>query len=300
MQKVIVTGGCGFIGSYFIDLLLSKNVAVLNIDSLTYAATPKNIEDPNYQFVQCDICSLEAKKIITNYDPDLIVNFAAETHVDNSIFNSAPFWETNIEGVENLLKNIPKKCKFIQISTDEVFGTYPFFDDVGFKEDQPHSPQNPYAISKSAAENLCEFYRKAYGNKIQIIRMTNNFGPKQNEEKFIPKVITSIKNGTAIPIYGNGLQQREWIYVKDAAREIYDSINLDFHSVNLKGSYMLSNMEVVSNISSLMESPHKINWVADRPNHDTKYCLNSFFVKPKRRSELTKALKETIISYVGN
>jgi len=222
MKKIIVTGGLGFIGSNLIDLLLKKNFYVINIDKATYSSNFYNTKDfiknKNYKFIKCDIISKKIKNIFFRYRPSCIFNLAAETHVDRSIDSPKDFIQSNIVGVFNLLENFKKfseknkKTCFIHISTDEVYG------DIlkgRSSEEYPYKPSSPYAASKASSDHLVHSYIRTYKIPAMITNCSNNYGPKQHPEKLIPKLIYNILNNKNLPIYGNGKNSREWIYVKD-------------------------------------------------------------------------------------
>tara|TARA_B100000401_G_scaffold405712_1_gene320745 strand:- start:931 stop:1686 length:756 start_codon:yes stop_codon:yes gene_type:complete len=220
-KKVIVTGGLGFIGSNLIELLLEKNYFVINIDKVTYSSNFYNTKEftnlKNYKFIKCDINDKRLKKILFKYKPVCIFNLAAETHVDRSIDDPSSFIKSNILGVYNLLecfKEFTKKynSKLIHISTDEVYGDIL----VGrTKETYPYNPSSPYAASKASSDHLVSSYVRTYKIPAIITNCSNNFGPKQHPEKLIPKLIYNILTNRPLPIYGNGKNSREWIYVKD-------------------------------------------------------------------------------------
>ena len=221
MKKIIVTGGLGFIGSNLIGLLLKKNYSVINIDKVSYSSSFYNVKEfknsKNYKFIKCDIKDKKLKKIILKYKPNIIFNLAAETHVDRSIDNPKNFIDSNILGVYNLLecfRGFSKKnrTKLIHISTDEVYG------DVlkgRTSENYPYNPSSPYAASKAASDHLVSSYVKTYKIPAIITNCSNNYGPKQHPEKLIPKLIYNILNNKNLPIYGKGINSREWLHVKD-------------------------------------------------------------------------------------
>ncbi|MGH7807081.1 MAG: dTDP-glucose 4,6-dehydratase, partial [Thermodesulfobacteriota bacterium] len=227
MKTILVTGGCGFIGSHFIRLLLRKTAwPVLNLDKLTYAGNMQNLgdieENPSYQFIKGDICDRQLlDKLFQEHKLWAIVNFAAESHVDRSILDSSPFLDTNINGVQSLLESSRHFGieRFLQISTDEVYG-----DAEGkepFHEGSTLSPSSPYAASKAAADLLCLSYHRTYGVPVLIVRSSNNYGPYQFPEKLIPIMIRNAMLGEKLPIYGDGLQRRDWLYVGDNADAIF-------------------------------------------------------------------------------
>ena len=221
MKKIIVTGGLGFIGSNLIDLLISQNYFVLNIDKVSYSSNFYNVKDhkksKKYKFIKCDIKSKNIIKLLYKYKPSAIFNLAAETHVDRSIDDPKNFIESNIIGVYNLLESFKKysrkyKSKLIHISTDEVYGD---ILNGRSSEAYPYKPSSPYAASKAASDHLVSSYVRTYKLPAIITNCSNNYGPKQHPEKLIPKLIYNILNKKPLPIYGKGLNSREWIYVKD-------------------------------------------------------------------------------------
>jgi len=293
MKKFIVTGGLGFIGSNLIDLLISKNYYVINIDKITYSSNFYNTKDyiksKNYKFFKCDIKDKKLKKIIFKFKPDGIFNLAAETHVDRSIDNPENFIQSNIVGVFNLLecfKEFSKKykSKLIHISTDEVFG-----DILSGRssEDYPYKPSSPYAASKAASDHLVSSYVRTFKIPAIITNCSNNYGPKQHPEKLIPKLIYNILNNKPLPIYGKGTNSREWIFVKDhceALLKVFLKGKIgEFY--NIGSNKNLNNLQVsegLINISKKMikvGKKVKISFIKDRPGHDVRYALNSSKIK---------------------
>jgi len=229
MKKIIVTGGLGFIGSNLIELLLKKNFYVINLDKITYSSNFYNTKEfnknKNYKFIKCDINSKRLADIFNKFKPSCIFNLAAETHVDRSIDNPSHFINSNINGVYNILECFKKyykknkKIKLIHISTDEVYG------DVlkgRSNESYPYKPSSPYAASKASSDHLVYSYVRTYKLPAIVTNCSNNYGPKQHPEKLIPKLIYNIFNNKSLPIYGKGLNSREWIYVMDHCEALYD------------------------------------------------------------------------------
>ncbi len=300
MKKILVTGGLGFIGSNLINLLLKKKYYVINIDKSSYSANPYNVKEfkknKNYVFFKTDINNrLRIIKIIKKFKPIGIINLAAETHVDRSIDNAEKFIKTNINGVYNLLEVLRKlkketknKIKFLQVSTDEVYG-----DILGNRlasEKDNYNPSSPYSASKASADQLVKAYSRTYGIKTLIVNPCNNYGPNQFPEKFIPKMIFNILNNRSLPVYGTGKNTREWIYVKDNCEAIL--------KVFLRGKYgenynigtgiKLRNLDIVRKIFQIVKRSKitigknaKIIYVKDRPGHDLRYALNSNKIKKK-------------------
>ena len=289
MKKIIVTGGLGFIGSNLIGLLLKKNYSVINIDKVSYSSSFYNVKEfknsKNYKFIKCDIKDKKLKKIILKYKPNIIFNLAAETHVDRSIDNPKNFIDSNILGVYNLLecfRDFSKKnrTKLIHISTDEVYG------DIlkgRTSENYPYNPSSPYAASKAASDHLVSSYVKTYKIPAIITNCSNNYGPKQHPEKLIPKLIYNILNNKNLPIYGKGINSREWIFVEDHCNALYKiSKNGKIGNFyNIGSNKDVTNIKISQNLLKLAKMKFKvgknvkIKFVKDRPGHDIRYALNS-------------------------
>ena len=289
MKKFIVTGGLGFIGSNLVDLLISKNYYVLNIDKVTYSSNLYNTKDytksKNYKFLKCDIKDKKLKKIIFKLKPDGIFNLAAETHVDRSIDSPESFIQSNIVGVFNLLECFKEyskkyKSKLIHISTDEVYGDILFGRS---SEDYPYKPSSPYAASKAASDHLVSSYIRTYKIPAMVTNCSNNYGPKQHPEKLIPKLIYNILNNKPLPIYGRGTNSREWIYVKDhceALLKVFTKGKIgEFY--NIGSNKNLNNLQVSKELIDISKKIIKVGkkvkilFIKDRPGHDTRYALNS-------------------------
>ncbi len=283
-MRLLVTGGAGFIGSNFILYTLQKHPEweIVNLDKLTYAGNLENLKDidnnPRYTFVHGDIAdySLLDSIVTLHKGFDAIVNFAAESHVDRSILDAPRFVETNVEGTLTLLESARKRgiARFIQVSTDEVYGSR---EAGSFDELSPLCPNNPYSASKAAADLLCNSYWKTYKTPVIVTRCTNNFGPYQFPEKLIPLAITNALEGKNIPIYGDGLNVRDWIYVRDHCSaldtvlqkgkpgEIYD----------IAGGNEKTNLCLIETLLTILGKPMSlINFVSDRPGHDRRYSIN--------------------------
>jgi dTDP-glucose 4,6-dehydratase len=291
MKAILVTGGCGFIGSHFVRLLCAEgDFRVVNLDKLTYAGNLENLADvpeKNYRFVCGDISDPElVGGILQEEKPWAIVNFAAESHVDRSILDSSPFLQTNINGVQVILEAV-RKCpveRFVQVSTDEVYG-----DREGKEastEESPLNPSSPYAASKAAADLLCLAYRRTYGLPVLITRSSNNYGPFQFPEKLMPLVIRNAFAGLELPVYGDGLQCRDWLYVEDNVRAVFQALEKGkIGSVyNVGAGQERTNLEAVQALCRLIAEEsnldadgvlRRIQFVADRPGHDRRYALNS-------------------------
>ena len=319
MKKIIVTGGLGFIGSNLIDLLISKNYYVINIDKVTYSSNFYNTKEfkrnKNYTFIKCDIVSPKLGKIINKINPIGIFNLAAETHVDRSIDSPDSFIKSNIVGVFNLLEIFRKfskrnkKCKLIHISTDEVYG-----DILNGRtaENYPYNPSSPYAASKASSDHLVSSYIRTYGIKAIVTNCSNNYGPKQHPEKLIPKLIYNIITNKKLPIYGKGLNSREWIFVEDhceALIKIFQKGKIN-NFYNIGSNKNLINLEICKKLIQIGKTKIKlgknvkIEFVKDRPGHDVRYALNSnkliHELRWKPKTNLKNGLIKTFTWYIEN
>jgi dTDP-glucose 4,6-dehydratase len=279
-MKVIVTGGAGFIGSAFINNLLDNfECDVLCVDKLTYAGRKENIKH-NVSFLQKDICDVTSDEL---GEFDYMVHFAAESHVDNSISNGLPFVRTNVEGTFNLLEISRKNKnlkKFIHISTDEVYGDMDehFSINHSAKEDDELKPSSYYSATKAASDMLVLSANRTYGLPYLITRTCNNFGEHQFEEKFLPTIARSIKEGTPVPVYGDGEQIREWMYVYDNVKVICDLMFDDEvvnQVINIGTGFRVTNLNIINKIATVLNSEVNIKHVEDRLGHDRKYSLYS-------------------------
>ncbi len=279
-MKVIVTGGAGFIGSAFINNLLDNfECDVLCVDKLTYAGRKENIKH-NVSFLQKDICDVTSDEL---GEFDYMVHFAAESHVDNSISNGLPFVRTNVEGTFNLLEISRKNKnlkKFIHISTDEVYGDMDehFSINHSAKEDDELKPSSYYSATKAASDMLVLSTNRTYGLPYLITRTCNNFGEHQFEEKFLPTIARSIKEGTPVPVYGDGEQIREWMYVYDNVKVICDLMFDDEvvnQVINIGTGFRVTNLNIINKIATVLNSEVNIKHVEDRLGHDRKYSLYS-------------------------
>ena len=320
MQKIIVTGGLGFIGSNLIELLLKRNYFVINIDKVSYSSNFYNVKDfkdnKKYKFVKCDLTNKKKiQTVIYKYKPDCIFNLAAETHVDRSIDGPDSFINSNILGVFNLLEifrkysKTNKKTKLIHVSTDEVYG------DIlkgRSNEDFPYKPSSPYAASKASSDHLVSSYVRTYKIPAIVTNCSNNYGPKQHPEKLIPKLIYNILNNKSLPIYGNGKNSREWIHVKDhcdALLKVFQKGKIgEFY--NIGSNKNLDNLEICRYLISVSKqkikigSNVKIQFVKDRPGHDVRYALDSKKILKKlgwkSKVSLHEGLSKTFDWYANN
>lgn len=281
--RLLVTGGLGFIGSNFINYWLKRHPDdyILNVDICTYAADfnniDKNLTSKNYEFIKEDICN-EKRMLALSKDTDIIVNFAAESHVDNSIENASSFLKSNYYGVYSLLEAARiNDIRIHQVSTDEVFGSLMPESKEIFNENTKYDPKNPYSATKAAADHLVRAYVNTYGLKATISNCSNNFGPNQHEEKLIPKTILYALSGRKIPIYGSGKNIRDWIYVKDHCSGIETVINKG----RIGDSYLIgarnerTNLEIVENILNVLKlNKELIEFVSDRKGHDYRYSID--------------------------
>ncbi len=313
-MRLLVTGGAGFIGSNFIHYWLKKypNDKITNFDKLTYAGNLENLKEvennQNYKFVKGDIANYkDVHKVIEG--TDIVINFAAESHVDRSIMDPSPFIKTNVLGTQILLDAAreEKVQRFHHVSTDEVFGALALDSDDKFDETTKYQPNSPYAATKAASDHLVRAYFETYGLPITISNCSNNFGPYQYPEKLIPLAITNLIGGTNIPIYGDGLYVRDWLYVDDHASAI-DAI---IHKGKIGETYCVGvnndipNIQVIKRILEIMNLPEtKIEYVRDRPGHDRRYAINADKIKKELKWQsnfsFDDALRLTIDWYQNN
>jgi dTDP-glucose 4,6-dehydratase len=283
--RLLVTGGAGFIGSNFIRHILATrtDVEVVNFDKLTYAGNAESLadisSDPRYQFIRGDILDRDVvREILSAVQFDALVNFAAETHVDRSIEDASPFLGTNILGTHSLLEAARHThlARFVQISTDEVYGSAP--SEVSFTEETLLDPRSPYAASKAAADHLVAAYANTFGVPAVVLRCTNNYGPYQFPEKLIPLMIANAQEDKQLPVYGDGMQERDWLFVEDYCRAIALAVeNAATGSVyNVSAGAPQTNMTVIRTILRHLDRPDTlIRYVQDRPGHDRRYSLDS-------------------------
>ena len=283
MSTLLVTGGCGFIGSNFIRRLIAADstVHVVNLDALTYAGNPANLADleshPNYRFFQGDITDAAAVRHAFSFDVRHVVHFAAESHVDRSIHDSGPFVRTNVLGTQVLLDAARafQVDRFVQVSTDEVYGS---LGATGyFTEETPLAPNSPYSASKAAADLLVRSYAHTFGLPAVITRCSNNYGPYQFPEKLIPLFVTNLLADQPVPVYGDGLQVRDWIHVEDhcAAVEAVWRKGKPGEVYNIGGRSEKTNLEMTHILLDLLKKPRSlIRYVKDRPGHDRRYAID--------------------------
>ncbi len=318
MKKIIVTGGLGFIGSNLIDYLIKKKFFVINIDKVTYSSNFYNLKDykysKKYKFIKCDINDKKILNIFKKHKPLCIFNLAAETHVDRSIDRPENFIKSNINGVFNLLEAFKAfsknfSSKLIHISTDEVYG-----DILNGRstEKYPYKPSSPYAASKAASDHLVSSYVRTYKIPAIVTNCSNNYGPKQHPEKLIPKLIYNILNNRPLPIYGNGKNSREWIYVQDHCEALFKIFQRGKigHFYNIGSNKNLSNLQVCIKLMKISKKiiplgpKVKINYVKDRPGHDIRYALNSKKLRKnlnwKPETSFEQGIKLTLDWYKNN
>ena len=315
---ILITGGLGFIGSNFISKYIKSGNYIINIDSQTYASINPSLlkfeSYSNYKYIDADINDLTIiDKIIKEYAFDKIIHFAAESHVDNSIGNPSLFAKTNILGTLNLLesyKNLDKNDKFfIHVSTDEVYGS---IEEGKFDENSPYKPNSPYSASKASSDHFVKSYYVTHKLPVILTNCSNNFGPYQNKEKFIPTVINSLISKNKIPLYGDGKNVREWIYVKDHV----DALIHLLKNGKIGESYCIgsncefSNIQIVKkickifdNLTNNINSENLISYVEDRKGHDFRYALDSSKIKNtgwKIKNDFDKSLEKTVKWYLEN
>jgi dTDP-glucose 4,6-dehydratase len=311
-MKLLVTGGVGFIGSNFIRYIRQEHPdwEITNLDKLTYAGNPENLKDiqdqPNYHFTKGDIADRKLVDELLGQGIDVIVNFAAESHVDRSILDASPFIETNVKGTQVLLEGAKKHevQRFIQVSTDEVYGS---IDSGCFTEESPLSPNSPYSASKAAADLLCRAYFKTHHLPAIVTRCTNNFGPYQFPEKLIPLAITNALEDKLVPVYGDGLNIRDWIFVDDHCRALDTVIQKGKPGeiYNIGSGNEKTNLELIRKLLELLDKPQSlIQFVTDRPAHDRRYALDCARISTelgwKPAYSFEKALSATVDWYLKN
>ena len=330
-MKVMVTGGAGFIGSAVCRLLVGElNTTVLNVDKLTYAANLESLRaieaNPRYVFRRADVCDRQTMfSLLRAFDPDAVLHLAAESHVDRSIDGPAEFIKTNVEGTYVLLeaalehwRSLPAeraaRFRFHHVSTDEVFGS---LGATGkFNEATPYQPNSPYSASKAASDHLVRAWRETFGLPTLISNCSNNYGPYHFPEKLIPLVILRALHGKPVPVYGNGANIRDWLYVEDHARALFRILSEGRagESYNVGGNAERTNLDVVESICCLLdemlpESPHRphrrlITFVTDRPGHDRRYAMDIAKIRRELswqpQESFDSALRKTVSWYLSN
>ena len=309
---ILVTGGCGFIGANFVRHILAKhNYHVVNFDKLTYAGNPENLKDiekdKRYTFFKGDIAEASDVEKAFELPIEFVVNFAAESHVDRSILDPEAFIKTNINGTFHLLEMAKKKGvkKFVQISTDEVYGS--LGKEGKFSEETPLAPNSPYSASKTSADVLAMAYYTTYGMPVIITRCSNNYGPYQFPEKLIPLIISNALDDIELPVYGDGLNIRDWIHVADHC----EAINVVLHKgkegnvYNVGGENERTNIEIVKLILKVLGKPETlIKYVKDRPGHDRRYAIDSTKLRQELgftpHTDFAQGMEETVKWYKDN
>ena len=329
---ILVTGGAGFIGSnYVLEWLAAGNGPVVNLDRLTYAGNPENLatveKDPAYVFAHGDICNTAlVKELLERHRPRAVVHFAAESHVDRSIVGPEAFLRTNIDGTFTLLQAARayfdslegeerERFRFLHVSTDEVYGTLEP-EDPAFHEQTPYAPNSPYAASKAASDHLVRAWVHTYGLPAIITNCSNNYGPYQFPEKLIPLMIANARKGKPLPMYGDGQQVRDWLYVGDHCRALMAVLERGRvgETYNIGGGNQRSNLEVVTTLCTLLDQllpgastcPHQklITYVADRPGHDRRYAIDARKLEGelgwRAQESFETGLRKTVEWYLAN
>ena len=332
LKTLLVTGGCGFIGANFIRFILENDadVRIVNLDKLTYAGNLASLtdvaEDPRYRFVRGDICDAPlVTQIFADEGPDAVVHFAAESHVDRSILGPAAFIETNIMGTFTLLEvaraawlngsQNSSRFSFLHVSTDEVYGS---LGPTGtFSEDTPYDPRSPYSASKAASDHLVSAYFHTYGLPTLITNCSNNYGPLQFPEKLIPLIINNALSGKELPVYGDGKNVRDWLFVEDHCEALWTVLQKGTlgQTYNIGGNNEKQNIEIVTSICHLLDGmaaplpggqarTSLIRFVKDRPGHDRRYAINAGKIRRelgwRPRTVFEEGLKRTISWYLAN
>ena len=312
-MKILVTGGAGFIGSCFVRLALQDaSTEIVNLDKLTYAGNLENLasvaDNPRYRFQKADLCNQdELRKIFEETKPDAVVHFAAESHVDRSIFSPHPVFETNLRGTFNLLETMRARPagRFIHVSTDEVYGSLepPLEADENF----PLQPSSPYSASKAGSDLLALAYYKTYKLPVMVTRASNNYGPYQFPEKLIPLMISNALEDKPLPVYGDGMQVRDWLYVEDHCRALLAILEKgrDGEVYNIGGTRSVANRWVIEQILKITDKPVSLmTTVTDRPGHDRRYALSSGKISKETgwrpQVDFERGLKATVEWYRAN
>lgn len=332
-MNILITGGLGFIGSTVIKKIINRTEGnIINLDNLTYAANPNSLDflykNSNYVFYKGDICDRKlVEEIFSKFKPTYLLNLAAESHVDRSIDSPDKFIQTNINGTFNLLECARKywesykkdkdgEFRFHHISTDEVFGS---LGETGlFDENSKYNPSSPYSASKASSDHLVRSWHRTYGLPTSISNCSNNYGPYQNPEKLIPRIILNAINGNDLPIYGNGLQKRDWLFVEDHADALYEILihGKGGETYNVGGNNEKTNLEIVKKICNILDrliatKPNGIesfreliNFVPDRPGHDYRYGINAEKLKKElgweAKTSIDTGLEKTVKWYFEN
>lgn len=313
-MTILVTGGSGFIGSNFIEHVLNNTTQkVVNIDALTYAGASYLPENPRYTFYNHNIGESAIADILEHHQPNYIINFAAETHVDRSINDPFTFVNTNILQTYNFICTVQeyyvtknKNVKFIHVSTDEVYGSLRM-GEKAFTEQSPYAPNSPYSATKASADHLIRAFHKTYGFPAIITNCSNNYGPRQHAEKFIPVVITKALKNEPIPIYGTGLNIRDWLYVKDNCDALLKVLaeGVVGERYNIGGNAEYTNLNVARTILLMLDKPQSlIEFVEDRKGHDFRYAIDSSHIKQtlgwEPKTQFTDGLTQTVQWYIDN
>jgi dTDP-glucose 4,6-dehydratase len=328
MRTILVTGGCGFIGSAVVRQAVAAGHRVVNVDALTYAADPRNVASvagsPAYAFEQADIRDRTAlDRVFAAHDPDAVMHLAAESHVDRSIDGPGDFIATNVTGTFHLLeaarahwmrKGRPAGFRFHHISTDEVFGSLPPDPAQKFHEDTPYDPRSPYSASKAASDHLVRAWGETYGLPVLVTNCSNNYGPYHFPEKLIPVVILNALHGRPIPVYGAGENIRDWLYVEDHAAALLTVLARGAvgRTYAIGGNAEARNIDLVQRICALMDAAHPagaphdrlIRFVADRPGHDARYAIDARRIRDELGWQpsvsLDEGLRRTVAWYLDN
>ena len=298
-MRIVVTGGMGFIGSHFVRHVFNfdEDIKILVVDKLTYAANKNNLKGVTYEFINRDICNVKASDL---GEYDYLINFAAESHVDNSIEDGRPFVRTNVEGTFNLLevaRQNPNLKKFIQISTDEVYGDMlDYGPEIEATTDFNLIGSSYYSSTKASADLLVQAAGRTYGLPYLITRTCNNYGKNQHQEKLLPTIINCVKNDIPIPVYGDGKNIREWIHADDNSKIIFNYMISDTLGIqNIGSAERYTNLEIIGIIENILNKPVKFNFVEDRKGHDRIYALVSDYIG-KLDYSLPKYLKNCLES----
>ena len=325
-MKILITGGLGFIGSALVRKIIdTTNYEILNIDSLTYAAMPEALEnrdkEERYNFKEIDIADFKkVEDAISQFKPNKIFHLAAESHVDRSITDPSAFIKTNIIGTFNILQSVkalqgflPDDFTLVHVSTDEVFGTLSF-EEEAFNENSPYEPNSPYSASKASSDMLVRAWYETYGIKTVITNCSNNYGPWQNPEKLIPKIIFNAISGNIIPIYGNGKNIRDWLHVNDHVDALIAASNSSglFNRYTIGANQEMSNIELTKMICDYLDEVrpkevsyfNQVEFVKDRLGHDLRYAVNSSHISEtlgfNPKFDILSGIKETVDWYLQN